>query len=369
VIQRWVFRTSLPASAGCVVEGMDLLFTRTESTGDEENPIWPSEQNDAAASIFRFYHSNSAAALIFRFGHLWAVDPCWAVGATMSFACRAMKLAAVCLLGALGICAVFILGLFGLAYLLHIPMSFCAWLVILVCLRSPCDQPLTAWLGVWLLSNWLEVQVVHGPRCRRLALRALTCWSGNPEADFLTLPMRVPVILASVGILRQLVFLWYGHIYLTHSVTCSQTSPWLFSFARWYWSLLVPVVVVNVGLMLAGSAGSVLLISMARRGLLDWSPIAARPDTIGKMAVVEYDEESYADPEEPQDLRPSGTCCICHEQYNRHSAIVRTPCGHYMHRHCLEPWLRVSRHCPVCRANVESACRIHRPSSLPKSLQ
>jgi len=158
-------------------------------------------------------------------------------------------------------------------------------------------------------------------------------------------------------ILQQIVFLWYGNAFLTLSVTCSQTSPWLFSFAKWYWFLSVPVVLASVVLIFLGSACLVAVIFMARRGLLDWSPMAASPDTIGKMAVVDYNKESFADPEKPRDLRPSGTCCICHEEYNEHKAIVKTPCGHYMHRQCLEPWLRASRTCPICRVDVEGACK------------
>jgi len=234
-------------------------------------------------------------------------------------------------------------------------VTYCAWLVVLACFRSPCDQPLNVWLGVWLLSNCIEFWVIKDPWCRHLALRAFTCWSGDLEAGLRALPARVPVISACIGILRQPVLLWYGNTVLTQSVTCSQTSPWLFSFASWYWFLSVPVVVVNVVLILSGSAWSVAMIVMARRGLLDWSPMAASPGTIDKMAVVEYDNEFFADLEEPQDLRPSGTCCICHEQYNERKAIVKTPCGHYMHQQCLEPWLRVSRNCPMCRADVEAA--------------
>jgi len=238
----------------------------------------------------------------------------------------------------------------------------------LACFRSPCDQPLNVWLGVWLLSNWIENLVTKDPRCRRLALRALTCWSGDFEAGLQALPARVPVLSACISILRQLVFLWYGNTLLTQSVTCSQTSPWLFSFASWYWFLSVPVVVVSIVLIFLGSAWMVALSFIARRGWLNWSPMAASPDTIDKMAVVDYDKECFADPEEPQDFRPSRTCCICHEQYNERKVIVKTPCGHYMHRHCLEPWLRVSRTCPMCRADVQAACKNPDASALPRSL-
>lgn len=34
----------------------------------------------------------------------------------------------------------------------------------------------------------------------------------------------------------------------------------------------------------------------------------------------------------------------------------RTACGHYIHDRCLEPWLRRSDRCPVCRAQLPLTC-------------
>lgn len=50
---------------------------------------------------------------------------------------------------------------------------------------------------------------------------------------------------------------------------------------------------------------------------------------------------------------PEGTtCAVCQEAPVTH----RTGCGHYIHDRCLEPWLRRSNKCPVCRAALPLTC-------------
>jgi hypothetical protein len=50
---------------------------------------------------------------------------------------------------------------------------------------------------------------------------------------------------------------------------------------------------------------------------------------------------------------PEGTtCAVCQEAPVTH----RTACGHYIHDRCLEPWLRHSDKCPVCRAQLPLTC-------------
>jgi hypothetical protein len=33
--------------------------------------------------------------------------------------------------------------------------------------------------------------------------------------------------------------------------------------------------------------------------------------------------------------------------------IVKTPCGHYYHKDCLEKWLKLAQTCPLCRLNLD----------------
>lgn len=45
-------------------------------------------------------------------------------------------------------------------------------------------------------------------------------------------------------------------------------------------------------------------------------------------------------------------CAICQETTVRH----HTPCNHWVHPACLDPWLRQSDKCPVCRAPLPMVC-------------
>lgn len=231
-------------------------------------------------------------------------------------------------------------------------------------LCSPCDRLLSAWFGVWFLCGAIWRQAIVRFRSR------------------------VPQLMESMAIIMGLTLLWCGNAYLTQSVTCSETSSWFFSLAKLQIHLAGLVLVVRMVLlffpgtraaimrmhrppMMARDEGmgrpSLMLyfdqhgeLFVARRGWLDMSPaqaMAASPDTICKMAVVDFDRELFADPQNPQDSRPSRTCCICLSQYNEHKTIVKTPCGHYMHKQCLEECLQVRRHCPICRTDVQVACQ------------
>ncbi|CAE8654854.1 unnamed protein product [Polarella glacialis] len=47
-------------------------------------------------------------------------------------------------------------------------------------------------------------------------------------------------------------------------------------------------------------------------------------------------------------------CCICcGEEYLSGALMMKTPCGHYFHKDCLQRWLCVRRTCPICRLDFE----------------
>eukprot|EP00828_Plagiopyla_frontata_P025161 TRINITY_DN32149_c0_g1_i1.p2 TRINITY_DN32149_c0_g1~~TRINITY_DN32149_c0_g1_i1.p2 ORF type:complete len:122 (+),score=11.68 TRINITY_DN32149_c0_g1_i1:124-489(+) len=46
-------------------------------------------------------------------------------------------------------------------------------------------------------------------------------------------------------------------------------------------------------------------------------------------------------------------CIICHCFYQRGEVIIQTPCRHIFHNRCIEPWLKKSITCPICRSNLK----------------
>ena len=50
--------------------------------------------------------------------------------------------------------------------------------------------------------------------------------------------------------------------------------------------------------------------------------------------------------------RPSPSCPICLSTYKQGEHLRHLPCGHVYHAGCIDPWLRLSATCPVCRGKV-----------------
>lgn len=46
------------------------------------------------------------------------------------------------------------------------------------------------------------------------------------------------------------------------------------------------------------------------------------------------------------------SCAICLEEYAAGDLIRRLPCGHRLHRACLDPWLLQADTCPLCKRAV-----------------
>ncbi len=71
---------------------------------------------------------------------------------------------------------------------------------------------------------------------------------------------------------------------------------------------------------------------------------AERPALSHRVQMVE-------DAHPPEDA----SCSVCQESDVNH----HTPCGHWVHPGCLEPWLWQSDKCPVCRAPLPMLCSAH----------
>jgi len=238
------------------------------------------------------------------------------------------------------------------ALLIVLMMALAVWLSNVM---SPCDQPLDAWLGVYLA--YLLVVLFGKP----WLLRVLCRWSPSSAGVSAGMPARV----ALFQLLSPVVpFVWVlvGRSWVRSSATCSRTSPELHSFVSWFSSLAalghgmhlcVTQLLASVVLCLArSSVWRPLILALAGRGLLR-APGGASPGTIDTFDLVEYSSEVFADPDDADDVRPQAECCICLQAYDSLKEIRRTPCGHYMHRECLGMWLQTSRTCPTCRSDLE----------------
>ncbi|GJN22151.1 hypothetical protein PR202_gb09692 [Eleusine coracana subsp. coracana] len=54
-----------------------------------------------------------------------------------------------------------------------------------------------------------------------------------------------------------------------------------------------------------------------------------------------------------------GECAVCLDALRAGDPCTALPrCGHVFHADCVASWLRKSRRCPVCRADVVEPCRV-----------
>lgn len=54
-----------------------------------------------------------------------------------------------------------------------------------------------------------------------------------------------------------------------------------------------------------------------------------------------------------KDCESHDCCSICIETFDLGENLVRTPCNHVFHEHCLSRWLDSRDTCPVCRHDIE----------------
>ena len=54
-----------------------------------------------------------------------------------------------------------------------------------------------------------------------------------------------------------------------------------------------------------------------------------------------------------KDCESHDCCSICIESFSLGENLVRTPCNHVFHEHCLSRWLDTRDTCPVCRHDIE----------------
>jgi Ring finger domain len=61
------------------------------------------------------------------------------------------------------------------------------------------------------------------------------------------------------------------------------------------------------------------------------------------------------------------TCTVCQERFEEDDSVLQLPCKHHFHQDCITPWLRDSKLCPVCMAEVVDCSESHEAQGAEKA--
>lgn len=204
-------------------------------------------------------------------------------------------------------------------------------------LDKPCDTPLGPWLVTWMLLPYAHAifdpppprEIGHEDERKRYNVRS--------------------------GLLHSM---WFtvGIFWFHSAKTCHTTNAQLYLWVKF----VIHVYLLGVFMFLVFPVMLAFFCLQAFR-LYHWlidqglisNPKAAHAETIESMEVIAYDPSIFASDDSLHDKRPAGECCCCQEDFGPAEIIVRTPCGHYYHKHCLGEWLKLAKSCPLCRSDLD----------------
>ncbi|CAG5091316.1 Oidioi.mRNA.OKI2018_I69.PAR.g12965.t1.cds [Oikopleura dioica] len=72
--------------------------------------------------------------------------------------------------------------------------------------------------------------------------------------------------------------------------------------------------------------------------------LGLRQDQINRLPSQSLDETIAGD-----------TCPVCMDDMATNNEIRRLPCLHVLHKGCIDPWLKKSKECPICKFDISSA--------------
>lgn len=160
--------------------------------------------------------------------------------------------------------------------------------------------------------------------------------------------------LKVVFLFFHILWTFYGFSLLHVSRTCKDTNPELFTWVEIVLVVSAVFLTACTVLPLLMYMIIMMLVALVNNGVIT-NRKAARAGTLEQLESVDFDPELFAKVDDPNDDRPTGECCCCTEEFDHFAPIVRTPCGHYYHKHCLGDWLKLARTCPLCRCDLEEA--------------
>lgn len=226
-------------------------------------------------------------------------------------------------------------------------LGFLIWLIVAYFQEgADCEGPLRLWVQVafciWAFNALLNRTQPGGSLVQRMACG----YAPDPEAPWEPAPMRVRIWDSASKILLPFAWNVFGiYCVATDSSTkhpCADSANGFYTAAKVY---LVFLLVATLTICVSVLGVTTILRFAVQRGLV-FSQQGADPVTakhcLQMVQLKDVDLESHPE------------CPICFEDFTEAKPPGKTKCGHYYHQPCLMNWLKVSRHCPLCRGDFKA---------------
>eukprot|EP00397_Hematodinium_sp_SG-2012_P013867 GEMP01014092.1.p1 GENE.GEMP01014092.1~~GEMP01014092.1.p1 ORF type:complete len:352 (+),score=51.50 GEMP01014092.1:118-1173(+) len=232
-------------------------------------------------------------------------------------------------------CAFSIIGIVTVVYL-------CILISVYVEHRSsPCTKHLRWWTEV------LYLMIAYTFCLHHFVVRTLCCYNpGHEESetgDSQAVPCRVSALLAFRTIFA-IVWCVLGICISVQDTDCAPADVGRFSSTVMYFCIFYLLLIFHFSVLF--TAPYVLLRHAYQRGWLQTTEGAPK-GTSNKLLTVDVSNDVKF-----CETKDDG-CSVCLDDFSPATTVVKkTPCGHYFHLQCIDKWLQVSRHCPICRTDI-----------------
>jgi len=140
------------------------------------------------------------------------------------------------------------------------------------------------------------------------------------------------------------VWLVVGNWWLFTSTTCSMTSPFIYYTSFAY--VLLGYFVISIPLLMCLAMICCLpCVLYVLRNIKEENNNGASEQLIKGLPLEKF-EEGKMDKED-------AVCVICLNEYTANENLKRLPCNHHFHPNCIDEWLHINKHCPLCMGNID----------------
>lgn len=98
-----------------------------------------------------------------------------------------------------------------------------------------------------------------------------------------------------------------------------------------------------------------------RREMLSWKPSAGADHVhdgilnVSRAANYDVEEEGGGQRKRRRRSSDSDCCGVSLDEFTTGEYAAEMPCSHVFHRQCIEAWLRLIHHCPICQFEMPLA--------------